>query len=135
MAQPKKLKFRRQFKRRAKAVSPRGTSLAFGDFGLKVLGSGFLTEKEIEAGRRAVAHFTKREGKIWIRVFTDKPVTRKAAGTRMGGGKGETDHFVAGVTAGRIIYEIAGVEKEIAQEALRRAGHKISLRTTFVERK
>jgi len=134
MAQPRKTKYRRQFKKGATAPTPRGTTLAFGGFGLKVLERGFISEKELEAGRRAITHYTKRAGKVWIRVFSDKPITKKPAGAGMGGGKGETDEWVAVVTPGKIIYEVAGVEEEVAQEALRRASHKISLKTRFVKK-
>lgn len=132
--QPKKQKYRRQFKKGAKATSPRGTSLAFGDFGLKVLERGFITQRQIEAGRRAITHFTKRAGKVWIRIFPDKPITKKSAGAAMGGGKGDTHTWVAVVTAGKIIFEVAGVEEKMAREALARASHKIGLKTCFVER-
>lgn len=132
--EPRKSKYRRQFQKGARAVTPRGASLAFGDYGLKVLERGNLSARQIEAARRAITHFTKRAGKVWIRVFPDKPITRKSAGAGMGGGKGETASWVAPVTAGKIIFEVAGVGKEVAQEAIRRASHKIGLRSTFVER-
>jgi len=132
--QPKKSKYRRQFKKGSRAVSPRGTTLAFGDFGLKVLQKGQVTAQQIEAGRRAITHFTKRAGRVWIRIFPDKPISKKSAGAPMGGGKGDTHVWVAVVTAGKILFEVAGVEKEVAQEALRRASHKIGLKTCFVQR-
>lgn len=132
MLQPKKPKYRKQFRRGAKVVASRGASLAFGDFGLKSLSLGRLSEKQIEAARRTITHFTRRGGRVWIRVFPDKPVTGKPAGTRMGAGKGEVKGYVAVVTPGKIVFEIAGVAREIAQEALSRAAHKLPLRTRFV---
>jgi len=132
--QPKKSKYRRQFKKGSEATSPRGTDLSFGDFGLKVLEKGQVTAQQIEAGRRAITHFTKRAGRVWIRIFPDKPISKKSAGAPMGGGKGDTHNWVAVVTAGKIIFEVAGVEKEIAREALARASHKIGLKTCFVQR-
>lgn len=116
-----------------RGMSFRGTSLAFGDFGLKALGRGWLTAAQIEAGRKALAHYTKRAGKVWVRIFPDKPITNKGQGARMGSGKGEVSQYVAVVTPGRILFELAGVSKEIAQEATRRAAAKLPLKTRFVE--
>lgn len=132
MLQPKKRKYQKQFRTGAKTIASRGTSLAFGDYGLKSQDYGWLLEKQIEAARRAIAHFTRRGGKVWIRLFPDKPVTQKAAGTRMGSGKGDVKGFVAVVTPGKIIFEITGVSKEIAQEAFSRAAHKLPVKTRFV---
>lgn len=132
MLQPKKMKYRKQFRTGAKTIASRGISLAFGDYGLKAEQGGWLSEKQIEAARRAVSHFTRRGGKIWIRVFPDKPITQKAAGTRMGKGKGDVKGYVAVVTPGRILFEITGVTREVAQEAFLRAAHKLPIKTRFV---
>lgn len=132
MLEPKKAKYRKQFRRGARTVSCRGTALAFGDSGLKSLTGGWITEKQIEAARRTITHFTQRGGKVWIRIFPDKPITAKPAGSRMGAGKGDVKGYVAVVTPGRIIFEVAGVSRELAQEALRRAAHKLPLKTRLV---
>lgn len=132
MLQPKKMKYRKQFRTGATTIASRGISLAFGDYGLKAEQGGWLSEKQIEAARRAVSHFTRRGGKIWIRVFPDKPITQKAAGTRMGKGKGDVKGYVAVVTPGRILFEITGVTREVAQEAFLRAAHKLPVKTRFV---
>jgi large subunit ribosomal protein L16 len=134
MLEPKKAKYRKQFRGRMKGKSVRGSTLAFGDYGLKNLGRGWLTARQIEAARKAITHQTKRQGKIWIRVFPDKPVTKKPAGVRMGSGKGAVDHHVAVVTPGRIIFELAGVDEEIAKEAIRRAGAKLPFKTKFIKK-
>lgn len=133
MLQPRKSKHQKQFRGKMRGMSFRGTSLAFGDFGLKALGRGWLTAAQIEAGRKALAHYTKRAGKVWVRIFPDKPITNKGQGARMGSGKGEVSQYVAVVTPGRILFELAGVSKEIAQEATRRAAAKLPLKTRFVE--
>jgi len=117
-----------------KGISSRGSTLAFGDYGLKCLGRGWLTASQIEAARRAITHHTKRAGKIWIRVFPDKPVTKKPSGAKMGKGKGDPDHFVAVVTPGRILFELTGVSKELAAEAFKRAGAKLPFKTKFISR-
>lgn len=132
MLQPKKTKYRRQFRTGARTIGSRGASLAFGDYGLKSEQQGWLSEKQIEAARRAITHFTKRGGKIWIRVFPDKPVTRKAAGTRMGSGKGDTKGYVAVITPGKIIFEMTGVPQATAKEAFLRAAHKLPMKTRFI---
>lgn len=134
MLQPKKTKYRKQFRGKRRGISVRGSTLAFGDYGLKSLDRGWLSGRQIEAARRAIAHYTKRAGKVWIRVFPDKPVTSKPPGAKMGKGKGDPDHFVAVITPGRILFELAGVSKEIAQEAMRRASDKLSLRTKFISK-
>lgn len=134
MLQPKRQKFKKQFRSGARAVSEKGSKLSFGDYGLKATEPGRLTEKQIEAARRAIAFFTRKGGKIWVRVFPDKPVTRKAAGTRMGSGKGDVVGFVVPITAGKIIFEIAGVSLEEGREAMRRAGHRIPFKTRFVSK-
>lgn len=135
MLQPKKQKYRNQFRGGAKAISEKGSKIAFGDFGLKAISSGRLSEKQLEAARRAIAFFTRKGGKIWVRVFPDKPITKKAAGTRMGKGKGDVVGFVVPVTAGKILFEMAGIPLEQAKEAIRLAADKIPLKTRFVVKK
>jgi len=129
---PKRQKFRRQMRRQAEAVSVRGSTISFGDSALKVMASGQLTSRQIEAARKAVTHFTKKGGKLWIRVFPDKPVTRKPAGVRMGSGKGPVDHYAAVVTPGRIIFELSGLDRSVMETALIRAGHKFPLMTKVI---
>jgi len=134
MLQPKKQKYRKSFRGRMKGKSSKGVSLDFGEFGLKAIGRGWLTAQQIEAARKAITHYTKRQAKVWIRIFPDKPVTAKAAGAGMGGGKGDIDKYVFVVTPGRILFEISGVEKEIAKEAMRLANHKLPFRTRFISK-
>jgi len=132
MLQPKKEKFRKQFRGKMRGISSAGTEIEFGDFGLKALSRGWLTAQQIEAGRRAITHYTKRGGKIWIRVFPDKPYTQKGQGVGMGGGKGDPKGWVAVVTPGRIIFEIAGVSESLAKEAFKLAAAKLPIKTKFV---
>lgn len=132
LLQPRKEKYRKKFRGKMRGNTQRGTSLAFGDYGLKALGRAWLTADQIEAARKAVTHYTKRTGKVWIRVFPDKPISKKAQGVRMGSGKGDVKGHVVVVRPGRIIFEIAGVPLEIAQEALRRASHKLPFKTKIV---
>ena len=134
MMQPARTKFRKQQKGRHKGKAYRGGDLAFGDFGLKVLESGRLTARQIEAGRIAMTRFIKRGGKVWIRVFPDKPVTKKPAETRMGKGKGNPKEWVAVVKPGRILYEMIGVPEDVARDAFRTAAQKIGITTKFVSR-
>lgn len=134
MLQPKKLKHRKQFRGKMKGSASRGTKLAFGDYGLKSLGRGWLSAKQIEAARIAASHYTKREGKLWIRIFPDKPVTSKGLGVHMGGGKGEVDKYVVVITPGRILFELAGVSKEVAKEAMALAGTKLPFKTKFISK-
>lgn len=134
MLQPKKSKFRKQFRGRRKGLSHRGNALSFGEFGLKSLGRGWLSARQIEAARRAITHHTKRSGKLWIRVFPDKPVTKKPAGAQMGKGKGDPDHFVTVVTPGRILFEIAGVSRELAVESMKLAAAKLPFRSKFISK-
>jgi len=134
MLQPRKSKYRKQFRGKMRGISPQGSTLAFGDYGLKNLGRGWLSARQIEAARKAITHHTKRAGKVWIRVFPDKPVTSKPVGAKMGKGKGDVDRYVAVVTPGRILFELAGVPKEIAAEAMRRAGAKLPFKTKFVSK-
>ena len=135
MLQPKKTKFRRQQKGRMKGLAHRGAQLAFGSFAIKTLESCWLTGQQIEAARQAVVRYMKREGKIWIRVFPDKPYTKKPAEVRMGKGKGAPEGFVAPVTPGRILIEIVGVPMEIAKEALRLGAQKLPVTTKFIVRR
>ena len=134
MLQPKKTKFRRQQKGRMKGDAQRGTTLAFGSFGIKALDSAWITGRQIEAARQAVTRHMKREGQIWIRIFPDKPITKKPAEVRMGKGKGAPEGFVAPITPGRIIIEAEGVTFETAKEALRLAAQKLPIQTKFVVR-
>ncbi len=132
MLQPKKSKFKKQFRGKMRGIASRGSSLDFGQFGLKSLGRAWLTDRQIEAARKAVSHYTKRAGKVWIRVFPHKPITKKPTGVRMGGGKGDIDGFVVPIVPGKIIFEIAGVSEEIAHQALKRAGAKLPFKTKVV---
>lgn len=134
MLQPKKTKYRRQQKGMMKGNAQRGTQLAFGSFGIKSLGTAWLTGRQIEAARQAVTRHMKREGQLWIRVFPDKPITKKPAEVRMGKGKGAPEGFVAPITPGRIILEIEGVSFELAKEALRLGAQKLPIITKFVVR-
>ena len=134
MMQPARTKFRKQQKGRHKGKAYRGGDLAFGDYGLKVMEGGRLTARQIEAGRIAMTRFIKRGGKVWIRVFPDKPVTKKPAETRMGHGKGNVEEYVAVVKLGRILYEMEGVTEQVAKEAFTLAAHKLPLTTKIVRR-
>jgi large subunit ribosomal protein L16 len=137
MLQPKKTKYRKQMKsvRHIRGVETRGCSLDFGDFGLKVTEAGWITSRQIEASRIAISRYVKRGGKLWIKVFPDKPITRKPAETRMGSGKGSPEFWVAELRAGRVLFEMTGVTKQVATEALARASAKLPLKTKMVERK
>jgi large subunit ribosomal protein L16 len=132
MLQPKKQKFRKQFRGKRRGVAARGSHLEFGDFGLKSLSCSWLTDRQIESARKAITHFTKRQGKVWIRVFPDKPITKKSAGTRMGSGKGDPQGFVAVITPGRIVFEISGLPPEVAHKALQYAAQKLPLKTKII---
>ena len=134
MLQPKKMKFRKQFRGKRAGVSTRGSSVAFGEFGLKSLEAGWFTARQIEAARKTITHHTKRIGKMWIRVFPDKPTTKKGPGAKMGSGKGDVEQFVAVVRPGRILFELSGIREEDAREAFRKAGHKIPMKTLFVKK-
>jgi large subunit ribosomal protein L16 len=136
MLSPKKVKHRKWQKgrRRGKGKETRGTELAFGSYGLKAMAPAWLTARQIEAARRAITRYVQRGGKIWIRVFPDKPVTRKGTEVPMGGGKGSVDHYVTPVKSGRIIFEMDGVPLEMAKEAMRKAGHKLPIKTKFISR-
>lgn len=134
MLSPKKVKHRKMMKGNLKGKAYRGSDLAFGDYGLKATEPHWLTSRQIEAGRIAITRFVKRGGKVWIRVFPDKPITRKPAETRMGSGKGNPEFWVAVIKPGRIIYEMEGVSPEIAEEALRLAAYKMPFATKIVKR-
>src|SRR3989344_3414039 len=132
MLQPKRTKYRKSFRGRRKGTALRGSSMSFGDYGIKALGRGWVSSNTIEAGRRAITNNLKRKGRVWIRIFPDKPITSRPAGQRMGGGKGDIDKYVVVVKPGRILYEVGGVDQEVAQEALRRAADKMPFKTKFV---
>lgn len=134
MLMPSKVKFRKQQRGRMRGKAWRGSLLSFGDYGLKALAPGWVTARQIEAGRVAIMRFIKRGGKLWIRVFPDKPVTKKPAETRMGKGKGAPEFWVAVVKPGRILFEMEGVSEADAREALRLASHKLAVPTQFVSR-
>ena len=134
MLMPKRVKYRKQFRGRMKGMAKGGTELLQGEFGLQALEPGWITSRQIEAVRRAMVRHMKRHGRYWIRIFPDKPVTAKPAETRMGKGKGAVDHWVAVVKPGRIMFEIAGVSDQVAQEALNRASYKLPIRTQIVSR-
>jgi len=135
MLQPKKTKYRKQQKGRNKGLAHRGSSVAFGTFGLKSMEGAWITSRQIEAARIAMTRYTKRQGKVWIRVFPDKPISKKPAETRMGKGKSGPDHWVAIIKPGRVLYEMDGVSEEIAREAFRLASHKLPFPTKFVKRR
>jgi len=134
MLMPRKVRYRKTQRGRVRGVATRGTTLAFGSYGLKALEGGWITAQQIEAARIAISRHLRRGGKIWIRIFPDKPVTKKPLETRMGGGKGSPEFWVAVVKRGKVLFEIDGVPKEAAQEALRLAAHKLPVKTKFVER-
>lgn len=134
MLQPKRTKFRKQHKGRNRGLAQRGNNVSFGEYGLKVIDRGRLTSRQIEAARRAMTRHVKRGGKIWIRVFPDKPITKKPLEVRQGKGKGNVEYWVALVQPGRVIYEMSGVNEETARAAFERAAAKLPVRTTFVSR-
>jgi large subunit ribosomal protein L16 len=134
MLMPKRLKHRKFQRGRMKGVAYAGSSIAFGEYALQAQEPTLMTARQIEAARRAVVHHLKRGGKLWIRVFPDKPITRKPAETRMGSGKGAPDHWVAVVRPGRVLFEISGVDEPLAKEAFRLAAHKLPIGTRFVAR-
>jgi large subunit ribosomal protein L16 len=132
MLLPKKMKHRKHHRGRMAGLSFRGSQLDFGEYGLKSLERGWVSAREIEAARRALTRYIRRGGQVWIRIFPDKPVTKQPAETRMGGGKGAVDHFIAVVRPGQMIFELAGVPVEVAREALRLGAHKLSVKTLFM---
>jgi len=132
MLQPKRVKYRKVHRGHIRGTAQNGNSLDFGEFGLQAMEGSWITARQIEASRRAIVHYLKRGVKIWIRVFPDKPITKKPAETRMGSGKGSPDHWVAVVKPGRILFEISGVKEELAKEAMRLASHKLPINTKFI---
>lgn len=134
MLMPKRVKFRRAQRGRMRGAATRGASVAFGDYGLKAMEPGWITARQIEAARVALTRLMKREGKVWIRIFPDKPVSKKPAETRMGSGKGAPEFWVSVVKPGRIMFEVGGIKKDVAQEALTLAAHKLPIKTKFVTR-
>jgi len=134
MMQPKRSKFRKQFKGRNSGLAQRGSTVAFGDYGLKAVSRARMTAREIEAARRAMTRYVKRGGQIWIRVFPDVPITKKPLEVRMGSGKGNVEYYVARVQPGKILFEMEGVSEQIAREAFRLASSKLSVDTAFVTR-
>jgi large subunit ribosomal protein L16 len=134
MLQPKRVKYRKSHKGHRRGKAQAGNKLSFGDFGLQALESAWVTSRQIEAARRAITRHIRRGGSVWIRIFPDKPVTKKPAETRMGGGKGPPDHWVAVVKPGRILFEMGGVSEAVAREAMRLATHKLPISTRFVVR-
>jgi large subunit ribosomal protein L16 len=134
MLVPKRAKYRKQMRGKLKGDSYRGTNISFGQFGLMSEDNGWISSRQIEAARRAITHYTQRGGRVWIRIFPDKPITKKPAETRMGGGKGDVAEFVAPVKSGRILFEMGGVTKDVAFAALRLASHKLNVKTKIVEK-
>jgi large subunit ribosomal protein L16 len=134
MLMPKRVKYRKQMRGRLKGRASRGVEISFGEYGLQALEPCWITSRQIEAARRAIVRHAKRRGKLWIRIFPDKPVTSKPAETRMGKGKGAVDHWVAVVKPGRVLFEIAGVPEDIAREAMRLASYKLPTKTQFIAR-
>ena len=134
MLQPKRTKFRKQHKGRNRGLAQRGNSVSFGEYGLKATDRGRLTSRQIEAARRAMTRHVKRGGKIWIRIFPDKPITKKPLEVRQGKGKGNVEYWVALVQPGRLLYEMSGVTEDVAREAFKRASAKLPVRTAFVSR-
>lgn len=134
MLQPKKTAYRKQHKGRNKGIATSGTKVSFGEFGLKTLDLASITSRQIESARRAITHYIKRGGKVWIRIFPDKPITKKPIEVRMGKGKGSVEYWVALVQPGKMLFELEGVTQEVAQKALRLAGAKLPVKTIFVTR-
>lgn len=134
MLMPKRVKWRKQMRGRMKGTASRGTQVQFGDYGLQAMEPGWISARQIEAARRALVRFMKRRGKVWIRIFPDKPVTQRAAETRMGKGKGAVDHWVAVVKPGRILFEVSGLDRESAHQAMRLASHKLAVKTKVTTR-
>ncbi len=134
MLMPKRVKYRKQMRGRMCGRANRGAEVSFGEYGLQALEPCWMTSRQIEAARRAIVRYIRRGGKVWIRIFPDKPVTAKPAETRMGSGKGAVDHWVAVIKPGRVLFEIGGIPEDLAKEAMRLAGHKLSIKTQFVRR-
>lgn len=134
MLLPRRQKYRKQQRGSMKGNANRGIKLSFGDFGLQTMELAWISARQIESARRAITHYTQRGGRVWIRIFPDKPISKKPAEVRMGGGKGDTHEFVAPVRPGRMLFEISGVTHEVAKEALRLAAHKLPVKTRFVSK-
>jgi large subunit ribosomal protein L16 len=134
MLMPKRVKYRKQMRGRMTGKADRGADVQFGEFGLQALEPAWITQRQIEAARRAIVRFIKRSGRVWIRIFPDKPVTAKPAETRMGKGKGNVDHWVCVVKPGRVMFEMSGIDEETARQALRLAGFKMPIQTKFIKR-
>jgi len=134
MLQPAKRKYRKEFRGSMKGNAQRGNYLAFGDFGIKALSGGWVTSAQLESARRTITHATKRQGKLYLRVFPHKPYTKKSAGARMGSGKADIHGYVAIIRPGAVLFELSGVDLATAQEAVRLAGHKLSVKTKFIQR-
>lgn len=134
LLQPKRTKYRKMFKGKRTGLSTRTNALVFGNFGLRAMEAGWISARQIESARRAMAHFTQRGGRIWIRVFPDKPITKHPAESRMGSGKGDVEGYVAVIKRGQLIFEMGAVTQQVAQEAFRLAAHKLPLDTKFVEK-
>ena len=134
MLMPKRVKYRKQMRGRMKGKALRGSTVSFGEFGLKALECGYISARNIESARRAIVHMMKRRGKVWVRVFPDKPYTKRAAETRMGKGKGAVDHWVAVIRPGRILFEIGGTDSQTATAALKRARYKLGFKTKIVSK-
>ncbi len=132
MLAPRRVKYRKQMRGMMKGDAYNGTSLTYGEYGLTALDMGWISSRQIEAARRAITHFTARGGRVWIRIFPDKPITKKPPEVRMGSGKGDVHEYVAPVKPGRILFEMAGVSAEVASEALRLAAHKLPVKTRFI---
>ena len=132
---PKRTKYRKQFKPKVQGqIAFAGNRLSFGEFGLRAIGSGNISSRQIEAARKAITHFTKRGGRIWIRIFPDRPITKKPPETRMGGGKGDIHEYVAPVKIGRMLFEMGGIPEGVAREALRLASHKLPIKSVFIKK-
>ncbi len=134
LLQPRRTKYRKAFRGKRRGIATRGSMLSFGQYGLKSMAAGWLTSRQIEAARRSMTNYTKRGGRIWIRIFPDKPITRHPAESRMGSGKGDVEGYVAVVKPGQLIFEVGAVPFQMAQEALRLASHKLPIQTKFVKR-
>jgi large subunit ribosomal protein L16 len=134
MLMPKRVKYRKQFRGRMKGKAQRGNRVQFGDYGLQALEPAWITSRQIEAARRAIMRRIKRRGRVWIRIFPDKPVTKRSAESRMGKGKGSVDHYVAVVRPGRVLFEMSGMSEDIAREALRLAAFKLPIKAKFIKR-
>lgn len=134
MLQPKRSKYRKQFRGDRSGVATRGTTVVFGDYGLKAMTAGWVSSRQIEAARKKITYATKRVGKYWMRMFPDKPITKKAVGVKMGSGKGDIHEYVAVVKPGMVLFEIGGVTEEVAKDAFSKAAHKLSVKTTVIEK-